>query len=232
MNRAIRLGILGAGLGSRMQTKAKAKPLAQIGGRSLIERLLAEFQSAGVKRICCALRAELIDAEDRESLPSSPEIDWVFVDTISSLHTLEALIERMGMKEPALFCMADTILRPEDLKKFLSFCSQLAPNSCAVLVTPYVDDEKPLWVQVDKNGDVLKFDGENGQYVTSGMYFLSPKAMASAAKLVQSDVHKMRNFLSSLIEQKTQIKTFVVAKTIDVDHPSDLDQAEEFLRSN
>lgn len=232
MQKDIRLGILGAGLGSRMQAKAKAKPLARLGGRSLIDRLLEEFKGAGVHRITCALRNELLSAEDRKALPQAAGLNWLFVDTESSLHTLEVLIQKMGTGESTLFCMADTILKPADLRGFLDFCQSLQPDECAVLVTPHVDDEKPLWVQTDAEGLVKKFSGESGQYVTSGMYFLAPLAMAEATPLVRSGVHKMRNFLSNLVDRGTRIKTFVVRKTIDVDHPSDLDQAEEFLRSN
>lgn len=127
--------------------------------------------------------------------------------------------------------MVDTILKPEDLKNFLGFCRSLDPGDCAVLVTPFVDDEKPLWVQVNAKGFVERFDSAQGQFVTSGMYFLAPRALERAAPMIAQGTHKMRNFLSKLVEDGIPIKTFVVAKTIDVDHPSDLNQAEEFLRS-
>lgn len=127
--------------------------------------------------------------------------------------------------------MADTIMKPADLRAFAQFCADLPANSCAVLVTPFVDDEKPLWVQVDSENFVTRFGSEPGPYVTSGMYFLSPEAMKNAQACVSQGMEKMRNFLADLVNKKVPIKTFVVSKTIDVDHPSDLQKAELFLRS-
>jgi hypothetical protein len=63
------------------------------------------------------------------------------------------------------------------------------------------------------------------------MYLLPPQALKIAEKAVGAGVSKMRNFLSHLTECGISIKIFVVEKTIDVDHPSDLQTAEHFLRN-
>ena len=69
-------------------------------------------------------------------------------------------------------------------------------------------------------------------YVTSGMYFLNAKARKIALTELAQGTHKMRNFLKNLQVSGVPIKTFVVQKTIDVDHPSDLEKAEQFLRGS
>lgn len=225
------IGILAAGLGSRMQERSKAKPLANLAGQSILARLTSEFFALGATQITCALRDELLNSEDRESLPKN--ISYLFVNTDSSLHTLQELINGQGSATSrTLFSMVDTIMHRNDLEKFLQFCSNLPINECALLVTSHVDDEKPLWVAVNDQGYVTQFSATQGNFITSGMYLLTPEAMEIAEELVKSGVHKMRNFLSHLAERNIPIKTFVVKKTIDVDHPSDLDQAESFLRKN
>ena len=78
----------------------------------------------------------------------------------------------------------------------------------------------------------MLFRSDHGQFVTSGMYFLSPAAMLMALEEVQKGTHKMRNFLCKLLERELLIKSFVVSKTIDVDHPSDLENAARFLRAD
>jgi CTP:molybdopterin cytidylyltransferase MocA len=229
MKSAIRVAILGAGLGSRLQGLAKAKPLAQISGISLVARLESQFRLLGASDITFALREELLNDADKSELPRTPK--YIFVNTESSLHTLVELVNAISADaEPALFSMVDTILRDSDLADFWNFCTGLAPGDCALLVTPFVDDEKPLWVQVDEKGYVINFEQEGARLVTSGMYFLTPKAMKIAPELTSKGVQKMRNFLGELAIRKVPIKTFVVAKTIDVDHPSDLESAERFLR--
>jgi choline kinase len=228
-----RVGLLGAGLGSRLRASASAKPLARLGSRSLLDLHVERFLAAGAPAIYCALRDELLSPEEKTGLPQAERLQYLFVNTESSLHTLAELIQAAGPEAgPILFSMADTVMREQDFQCFLEFCAGLAPRECAVLVTDFVDDEKPLWVQVDGQGLVTSFGSEPGPYVTSGMYFLQPEAMKTALSLVQQGTQKMRNFLSHLAERKIPIKTFVVAKTIDVDHPSDLAKAEELLRGN
>ncbi|MGZ3693125.1 MAG: NTP transferase domain-containing protein [Bdellovibrionota bacterium] len=227
MKSPLRVAILGAGLGSRLQGLAKAKPLAKISGKSLISRLQTQFRDVGAEDLTFALRDELLTKEDKASLP--PPAKYLFVNTDSSLHTLVALIENL-VTGPVLFSMVDTILRDQDLQAFWNFCANLRPEDCALLVTPFVDDEKPLWVQTDEQGYVKNFAADGARLVTSGMYFLTPEAMKMATELTAQGVHKMRNFLAALAEHGIPIKTFVVDKTIDVDHPSDLESAEVFLR--
>jgi len=233
MNKELRAGILGAGLGSRLQSRAKAKPLAPIGGGTLLGLLVARMKQAGLSPLYCALRDELLTAQDRASLPSETNLHYCFVNTESSLHTLVELIRGMGKaKGPALFSMADTVLKGEDLRAFVAFCHSLAEQECAVLVTGFVDDEKPLWAHVAASGYVEKFSSEPARYVTSGLYYLTPQAMEIAEEVLESGTHKMRNFLSALAGKSIPIKSFVVSKTIDVDHPSDLQKAAEFLQSD
>lgn len=226
-----RVGILGAGLGSRLKSHAEAKPLAKLGSKSLLEILLGRFLKAGASEILCALRSELMSDGLRQGLPRPKGVSYIFKDTDSSLHTLAELIRGFGaFRGPVLFSMADTVMLPGDFERFLRFCGGLAPGECAVLLTSFIDDEKPLYAAVnERNGQVIRFGPDPGPYVTSGIYFLTPQAMEIALELVDSGTHKMRNFLSALAERGLPIKSFVVSKTIDVDHPSDLEKAAAFL---
>ena len=230
---SFRAGILGAGLGSRLRSRTHAKPLVKIGGKSLLSHLASGLRANGIPEIFCALREELLTTEDRSHLPTEPGLHYLFVNTESSLHTLGALVNAMDASSgPVLFSMADTVLKKSDLQGFLHFCQGLHPGECAVLVTTFVDDEKPLWVHLGPNGDAVKFSAEPAHHITSGMYFLSPQAMEIADELIKSGAQKMRNFLAALPQRGIPIKTFVVTKTIDVDHPSDLDEAADFLLSD
>jgi NDP-sugar pyrophosphorylase family protein len=233
MTKPIRVGVLGAGLGSRLASRAKAKPLALLGGKSLLSHLIGALKSCGIQNIQCALRDELLTVEEKSGLPKEAGVSYIFVNTESSLHTLVELIHSMGTEGgPALFTMADTVLRPQDLRNFVDFCRNLPAGECAVLTTTFVDDEKPLWVHVKPDGEAARFSSEPGSQVTSGMYFLQPQAMEIAKELTDKGVHKMRNFLAELTTRGMPIKTFVVSKTIDVDHPSDLDKAAAFMQGD
>ena len=233
MTSSLRLGVLGAGLGSRLSSRAKAKPLAQVGGQSLLAHLIYRFHACVIAEMRCALRDELLSPDEKATLPQKEGVSYLFVNTESSLHTLVELIRSLKEKEgPVLFTMADTVLRKEDLRQFVDFCRKLGPGENAVLVTPHVDDEKPLWVQQDSQGRAISFGSEPAKVVTSGMYLLQPQAMEIAEEVLAEGTEKMRNFLRALTERKQLIKTFVVTKTIDVDHPSDLDQAAQFMQGD
>ena len=229
----MRAGILGAGLGSRLQSQAKAKPLAPIAGGTLLGMMVSRLRLAGLTNIHCALREELLTSQDRAALPKEEGLSYCFVNTDSSLHTLVELIQRMDKESgPILFTMADTVLKEADLRAFIAFCRKLGPEECAVLTTTFVDDEKPLWAHLREDGTVEKFSSEPAKVVTSGMYYLTPQAMEIAEEVLRSGTHKMRNFLSALAGKDIPINSFVVSKTIDVDHPSDLQKAADFLQSD
>ncbi len=237
------VGILGAGLGSRLKSESHAKPLAKIGGSSLLQRWLDQLSRSSDGSILCALREELLKDEDFQNLPKSPFLNYLFVNTPSSLHTLVELIRALKKPTvPTLFLMADTILKDQDLQNFVNFCQKLPHDQCAVLTTTYVDDEKPLWVHRSAAGLVTDFASspnpeetsslsQPAQEITSGLYWLNPKAMEIAEEVLAEGTDKMRNFLKRLATGGTPIKTFVVAKTIDVDHPLDLKKAADFLQN-
>jgi NDP-sugar pyrophosphorylase family protein len=225
------IAILGAGLGSRMQSEAKSKPLAKFLGTNLLHSLLQKLLKTRGNPIICALRAEHLSQEDRNSLPDSAS--YLFVNTESSLHTLVELIRALPDRtNPALFLMADTILKTSDLLAFAKFCGQLPKSECAILTTHYVDDEKPLWVHKNAQNNIIDFNSTPSSEVTSGIYWLNSEAMDIAEEVLASGTHRMRNFLSKMAHNKMPIKSFVVSKTLDVDHPLDLKKAEEFLQND
>ncbi len=226
------IGILGAGLGSRLKSEANTKPLALLAGKTILSRLLEKLATLNNGPITCALRDELIDGNAKSDLPRTREVAYIFVNTPSSLHTLVELIAAQPKPRTAtLFLMADTILKDSDLLAFFQFLDSLSPRECAVLTTTYVDDEKPLWAHKDINNYVLDFNSTPAQEVTSGIYWLTPEAMEIAEEAVKSGTRKMRNFLQKIAQSGLPIKSFVVSKTIDVDHPLDLKKAEEFLQN-
>lgn len=225
--------ILGAGLGSRLQSITPSKPLLKIEGRTLLERLLSQLQEFGFSSLRCALRDELLSSGDKAALPRDGQ--YLFVNTESSLHTLGEVVQAekkmLAAKEALFVTMADTILRPQDFQAFIQFCRDLTLGESAILATPYVRDEKPLVVETNKDGIVTRFGSElrEDSLVTSGMYCLSAQALHAVEPCLASGMHKMRNFLSHLVEKNQKIRVFVVEKTIDVDHPEDLQDALRFI---
>ncbi len=225
-------GILGAGLGSRLQGVAACKPLATLGNQSLLSRILHLLKEEGVQNVHCALRDELMPQNMRPDLPAGCQ--YIFVNTESSLHTLAAVAETFQPLPERLFLtMADTVLKDTDFKAFFRFCRSLEREECAILATRYIDDEKPLYVDIEAGTQRARsFGSHPTPFVTSGMYCLSREALELLPEQLSGGMAKMRNFLAFLTNERIPIKTFVVEKTVDVDHPEDLKLANEFLRES
>ena len=108
--------------------------------------------------------------------------------------------------------------------------------AAALAVTPFVDDELPLYVTRDAQGfatGILDTPPPAGVslLVTGGVYGLSPVARRLASVAVAS-LHRMRAFVRLLVELKAPVATVEVPRIIDLDHKSDLEAAERWLAAN
>jgi len=98
-------------------------------------------------------------------------------------------------------------------------------------VTPYVDDESPVYVSRPDGGDVRALSDTPlaPPCVTGGVYGLSTAARQAAAEAVARGVHKMRAFLTQRVADGRRVAAVEVARIIDIDRPSDLQHANAWL---
>lgn len=234
MSKIKKAAILAAGEGSRLKSICEFKPMIPICGTPLVERVMERLLSLGVEQIVVAFNSSE-KKMNWDLLPSfnRPEVKIIFVDTPSSMHTLyEVLKELKPTKEDHILAsMVDTIVKEQDFLYYFKNIEQLKSNESCLLVTPFIDDEKPLTVKLDEQNNIKSFNCpiEKGTVVTSGMYGLSGIIFAHLETELAAGTHKMRNFLSSLIPTGHTLKGFVVEKTLDIDRPEDVKVAENFL---
>ena len=131
--------------------------------------------------------------------------------------------------------MVDTVMPAADWRRvYAEVTDKLQQGSFAVLaVTPFVDDEFPVYVWRDAQGRVTDIadrpsNGAASAVVTGGVYGLSPGARRLATVAVSS-ASRMRAFLKLLVEVRAPVATVEVPKIIDLDHKRDLDAAETWL---
>lgn len=232
--------ILAGGEGSRLARGGVAvpKPLVDVGGKPLILGLVDTMAALGCASLTCAVRADfpavrrLLDGRR-----SGPPLSVVECRTPSSLHTLVEGLR--GMPAGPVFCsMVDTVMRPEDWKAvYGAVARHLGEGAELVLaVTPYVDDESPVYVSRREegggaDGDVNAVSDEplTPLCVTGGVYGLSAAARGAAADAVARGVHKMRAFLKSQVSAGWRVAAVEVPRIIDIDRPSDLQTANAWL---
>ena len=230
--------ILAGGEGSRLAAGGIAvpKPLVEVAGRPQIVGLLETFAELGCQSLTCAVRADFPTV--RRSLDGKrfgPPLTVVECRTPSSLHTL---VEGLGaVPAGPVFCsMVDTVMRPTDWRLVYRASERhLGEGADLVLVvTPYVDDESPVYVTRGGAGEVRHVSDEPPQppqapCVTGGVYGLSAATRRAAADAVSRGRHKMRGFLKSMVAEGRRVAAVEVPRIIDIDRPSDLDTANAWL---
>jgi NDP-sugar pyrophosphorylase family protein len=77
------------------------------------------------------------------------------------------------------------------------------------------------------------FDTNNPpcQYISGGIYGLTPKAIDTLNDCIDRGEQRMRNFQRALIRDGLQLKAYPFSKVLDIDHASDIVKAETFLKS-
>ncbi len=221
--------ILAGGRGSRLAADGVEAPkaLVEVGGRPHIVNLIETFTDLGCESVTCMVRDGITVETPGPAVVRTCR-------TPSSLHTLVA---GLAIVPPGpVFCaMVDTVMPPADWRRlYRGVTERLAAGSLAVLaVTPFVDDELPLYVIRNAAGFATGIldtppPPKVPLLVTGGVYGLSPVARRLAGVAVAS-LHRMRAFLRLLVELQVPVATVEVPRIIDLDHKRDLDAAERLL---
>lgn len=229
--------ILAAGEGSRIKSIAPFKPIVKINGTPLLELTLKNLQFQNFSKISI-----IFNEAEREMdfllLPSllHPDINYFFKSTPSSMHSLYEVILNSELKsnEHLFVSMVDSIVPPSDAQKFHQFCHDISVDESALLVTSFVEDEKPLTLSIDEFGYVTEFQCPlaEGVLITSGVYYFSASVLPLLKEMIESGHTKMRNFLAELVKHGHKIKVYQSFKTLDIDRPEDIVSAEKFLKEH
>jgi hypothetical protein len=130
----------------------------------------------------------------------------------------------------------DSVMRERDWRTvYRGAARHLVAGADAVLaVTPYVDDESPLWVELSEDGFVRRLDSQPvaPPCVTGGVYAFSPRARTEAVVAEREGVQRMRAFLARLVESGARVAAIEVPRIIDVDRERDLRAANAWLTSS
>ncbi len=242
--------IIAAGAGSRLQQEGVStpKPLVRLHGRVMIDRLLDLFVRHHAESISVIVNDEMPDVrrhlEDWGApahlsslgLPEDFPFHLVVRSTPSSMHSLAALAPSLPA---ARFCLTtvDTIFRESDFADYLHLFESLPSDvDGCFAVTPYVDDEKPLYVRPTADGRYVEAfldtrpSADAPCYVSGGIYGLDARtAFPVLEQCLASGQSRMRNFQRALIAAGLKLQLAVFPKILDVDHAEDIRKAEEYI---
>ena len=231
-------GIIAAGEGSRLVSEGVSlpKPLVSIDGQPMIGRLIHMFESFGPDCISVIVNEQMVEVRrylEQLAPTLACELKLVVKTTPSSMHSFYELGSLLRGKGRFVLTTVDTIFRRDDFARYVSaFESAEATVDGMMAVTGYIDDEKPLYVEVDDNMVITAFRDESRpgvRYVSGGIYGLDSKAIEVLDDCLGRGVSRMRNFQRALIAAGLELKGYDMGKILDVDHAGDIGKANEML---
>ena len=226
----MRFGIISAGKGSRLASEGfgKPKPLVPVNGVPMIERLASIMMRCNADRIAVIVNADAPETgEFVRNLSRELPLDVVVKSTPTPMHSLLELAPYLGQDR---FCVTtvDTVFSES---RFRSMIDEFLETDYDGLmgVTSLVDDEKPLYVDVDREMMIKGFhDLPDGcRFVSAGIYALKASALDVLKECVESGQTRMRYFQRQLLEAGLRLKAFDMGQVADVDHVSDIAKAEQ-----
>lgn len=229
----MKFAIIAAGEGSRLASEgvAQHKPMVELNGVPIIERLIRIFASNGASSISIIVNEKQPETvEFLKNIDAGCEINIVVKNTPSSMHSMHALSELLRGEK---FCLTtvDTLFHEEEFSRYITALKDYEGDGI-MAVTDFIDDEKPLYIATDENMEITAFcdtPTTETHFISGGIYGLSSKALDILDQCMKDGIHRMRNFQRRLVESGMKLKAFPLGKIIDIDHAEDIAKAERFL---
>ena len=226
--------VIAAGEGSRLVQEGMPlpKPLIQLGNKAMIDRLIQIFINNKASSISIIVNEQMVQLQEHlAGIKLDIPLNIIVKSTLSSMHSFHELSPFL---QDDKFCLTtvDTIFREEEFTPYIDLFAANNEFDGLMAVTEYIDDEKPLYVNVDDRLKITEFTSVPGsKYVSGGIYCLSPKVLPILGRSVDSGMSRMRNFQQQMITSGFDLRAFPFKKIIDVDHIEDIEKAESFIFS-
>lgn len=236
----MKFAVIAAGEGARLVEEGVAlpKPLVLLNGEPMLDRLLRIFFDNDAEEVAIIVneRHPQTAAHVRSLMAEHPHrrLHLIVKNTPSSMHSFAELSPYL---ENAPFCLTtvDTVFREKDFRDYISaFKASLAEGCDGMMgVTDFIDDEKPLYIHTDEEMNIRGFyDRPHSccRFISGGVYALTPRALRTLSRCMAEGQSRMRNFQRGLVADGLKLKAHLFSKILDVDHVTDIEKAEHFLR--
>lgn len=239
----MKYAIIAAGEGSRLTREGvkTPKPLVMINGEQLTDRLIRVFMDNGAEEIIIIcndhttqVKRHLEEIQKNGLNGRMIPLKFIVKSTPSSMHSFFE-ISRYLTDGPFCLTTVDTIFRESEFASYIkdfTYCVNNGNADGMMGVTDFIDDEKPLYVDVDNDMDITGFFDENNgyKYISGGIYGLTNKSIDILKCCIERGDSRMRNFQRALVNAGYHLKARPFSKLLDIDHVSDIRKAEQFLK--
>jgi len=218
-------GIIAAGEGSRLRASGwtMPKPLVPVAGRAMLDHVLGNFRGAAIRRLSI-----LFNERDEACVhwltdnASDLDLDLVVRTTPSSFASFRIIAGRLAGAR-SVISTVDAWIPGRGFADFVAAASALPGNAVGLGVSERVDDEKPLWVELDgQDGRVRSLGGSKGSHVTAGLYAL-PATMPFPE---DTEFAHLRDYLRWVVDNGHPTYGIPVGEVIDLDRAADVAAAE------
>ena len=228
--------IIAAGEGSRLRNEGveAPKPLVPLNGMPMIGRLIDIFIKCGAETISVIVNEQMTQVRDylEQLAPTLPvELKLVVKSTPSSMHSFYE-VSRLFDGKRYILTTVDTICREDDFRRYAEAFERAESIDGMMAVTDYIDDEKPLYIEVNDQMRITAFCDApfpGVKYISGGIYGLDGRALEVLRECIDSGVSRMRNFQRALVAAGLNLQAYPFGKIIDVDHQEDIAKAESFI---
>ncbi len=239
----MKFAIIAAGEGSRLAKEGveSPKPLVKVNGEALIDRLIRIFMNnnaTGIYVICNDMghevQSHLAEIQENGLDGNKVPLHYIVKSTPSSMHSFYELRDFLR-DEPFCLTTVDTIFDEKEFKTYIRTLQNVYSSGIAdgvMGITDFIDDEAPLYIALED--DIITGfydDAHHCQYVSGGVYGLTPNSIETLEKSVGRGESRMRNFQRALITDGKKFLGFRFSKVLDIDHAIDIQKAEEFLNN-
>ncbi|MEG0949815.1 MAG: NTP transferase domain-containing protein [Bacteroidales bacterium] len=228
--------IIAAGEGSRLAKEGvtQPKPLVELNGEKMIDRLIRIFLANQATSISVIVNEQMHEVAEYLKAKSLPvPFNLIVQSTPSSMHSFYELSRCLPEGK---FCLTtvDTIFHETEFSHYIAAFAADRSNDGLFAVTDYIEDESPLYVDVDESLNIHGFMDEaypEARYISGGIYCLQSNAFPVLKSAIEANRSRMRNYQRELVQSGFRLKAFPFKKIIDVDHASDIALAEAFLKA-
>lgn len=232
MSRDVSVVIMAGGLGSRLGefTKDCPKPMLDVGGKPVLERIIRNFTKVGFQKfyISVNFKAEMIEDYFQDGVKFGCEIHYLRekmrLGTAGSLTLLPSEI-----KGPIVVTNGD-LLTLVDYRRLLTFHMQ--HKSPMTMCTRQYEFQVPYGVVNIENGQVKSIDEKPVQSfnVSAGVYVINSDLLGHIPRDTYFD---MPTLLDVLLSKNIKTECFpMVEQWIDIGRVSDLDLARSLYGSD
>lgn len=228
--------IIAAGEGSRLAQEGVAlpKPLVELNGCPMIRRLIDIFLGCGAESISIIVNEEMTAVKEYvQSLSLPVPLHLTVKSTPSSMHSFYE-VSRTFESGKFILTTVDTIFRPDEFARYVAAFDADDKADGFMAVTSFIDDEKPLYIDVDDNMRITAFLDKMQpgiKFISGGIYGLTPPALKVLENCMEKCVSRMRNYQRALVEAGLNLRAYPFKKIVDVDHQADIATAEAFLNA-